>query len=135
MARNLVSHNRRTTDSLHPLVCAALIVLALWFVLASWGFGMDGSTDYLLVVVSGFFLIAAAIPFLIWRTWRRHPDTQAPAESTPSLRDWMSGEFETWQGRIKGKEAAINILLPIAASAVGMTAFTIVAYVVSHGQL
>jgi hypothetical protein len=135
MARNLVSHNRRTTDSLHPLVCTALIVLALWFVLASWGFGIDGSTDYLLVVISGFFLIAAAIPFLIWRTSRRHPDTQASAESTPSLRDWMSGEFETWQGHLKAKEAAINILLPFTACAVGMTAFMIVAHVVSHGRL
>ena len=37
-----------------------------------------------------------------------------------------SGEFDTWQGRRKAAGAAVEILLPIAAVAFGITAFGIV---------
>ena len=51
-------------------------------------------------------------------------------ETTPTtkigFRDWASGQFETWQERVKGANAAVEILLPVAAAAVGMTAFAIV---------
>jgi hypothetical protein len=40
--------------------------------------------------------------------------------------DWAAGQFETWQDRVKGANAAAEIILPIAAAAVGMTAFAIV---------
>ncbi len=40
--------------------------------------------------------------------------------------DWAAGQFETWQDSQKGSDAAAEIILPIAAAAVGMTAFAIV---------
>ena len=53
----------------------------------------------------------------------------------PSFRSWASREFDTWQYRLKGGDAAAEALLPIAAIAFGMTAIGIVAHVVSHGAI
>jgi hypothetical protein len=51
----------------------------------------------------------------------------------PSLRDWVTWDFETWQDRLSGAQAALHILLPIAAAAVGMTAFGILFQIAQHG--
>jgi len=57
-------------------------------------------------------------------------DDQAPSDASEpppeSVANWMHGEFETWTGRCKSWTAAVEILLPIAAIAFGMTAFGIV---------
>jgi hypothetical protein len=50
------------------------------------------------------------------------------------LREWASGEFDTWQGQLKGANAAVEILLPVTAMAVGMIALGIVFYVDSIGM-
>jgi len=42
------------------------------------------------------------------------------------LRDWLSHSFDTWTGRATGRDAAAQILLPIAAVAFGMTIFGLV---------
>jgi hypothetical protein len=52
----------------------------------------------------------------------------AGREQGPPLRTWLSGDFETWQYRLKGSEAAIQILLPIAAVSFGRTAFGLELY-------
>src|SRR5215467_15730877 len=54
--------SKRVRRSLHPTVYVALVGLVLWLVLAIWGFGYDGQTDYLLAIVTGFLVIAVAIP-------------------------------------------------------------------------
>ena len=46
--------------------------------------------------------------------------------SARSDSDWAAGQFETWQDSQKGSTAAAEIILPIAAAAVGMTAFALV---------
>jgi hypothetical protein len=117
--------SRTVSDQLHPLVWMAIVGLALWFVLSVWGFAGDGYTDYLLAVVSGFVFVAVTIPYLLWRVVRRgqRPDAAAPPIS---FRDWSSGEFATGQDRVRGTNAAVEILMPIAAAAFGMTAFGIV---------
>ena len=72
----------------------------------------------------------ALIGFVAWMAlaaWgfagRAPPD--AP-EDRARFSDWAAGEFETWQDSVKGTNAAAEIILPIAAAAVGMTAFAIV---------
>src|SRR5437867_13118761 len=52
----------RVTRNLHSMVYIALVGLVLWLVLATWGFGYDSQTDYLLAIVTGFLIIAVAIP-------------------------------------------------------------------------
>jgi hypothetical protein len=112
-------------DRLHPLVWVALLGFVAWFVTALWGFGMEGYADWLLFVVSAFVFIAVMIPVILSRVGRSTeiPDAQPTRET---FREWASGEFQTWQDRSKALNAATEIILPIAAAAVGMTAFAIV---------
>jgi hypothetical protein len=116
--------NRPVWNQLHPLVYAAAAGCLMWFVLFAWiFFGGTGYADFALVVVSGFFLMAMAIPFALWLVHRKY---EGDAERVPSLREWAAGDFEIWQGRRRAAEAAIEILLPLAAAAVGMTAIGLV---------
>jgi hypothetical protein len=117
--------DRPAARELHPFVYAAFVGIVSWLVLAIWGFAGDGYADYLLAIVSAFIILFfVALPLTLWRMARRHQD-RADGNGT-SFRDWAAGEFETWQGRVKGSGAAVEVLLPMAAIAVGMTAFAIV---------
>jgi len=111
-------------DGLHRRVYGVLIGLVLWLVLSVWLFAAGGETDYLLVIVSGFILLALALPLIMSRVGRGGA-TKAAAAAEPAYRDWAAADFETWQSRLRGKEAAILIVLPIAAVAIGMTLFGI----------
>jgi hypothetical protein len=130
MAKDLVSVRQPASDGLHPMVYAGIAGLALWFVFSIWAFGDSGYAEFLLAVVSGFFLMAAAIPFAIWRMWRKH--SGAARGNGEPLREWASHEFDIEPGRMKGKDAVVEALLPIAAVAFGMTAFAIVLVLTWH---
>ena len=135
MGKDLILHERPASDRLHPLVAIAVVTFTLWFVLAVWGFAGDGYTDYLLVFITGFFLIAGAIPFALWSVWRKYRGGAAADRDNAdeeTFRDWSLGEFATWQDRVRGANAAIEVVLPIAAAAIGMTAFGIVFAIVMH---
>ena len=121
--------DRPAASDLHPLVYVAFAGIVSWLVLAIWGFAGEGYADYLLVIVSAFIILFfVALPFTLWQMARRHQD---PAEADRTrFRDWAAGEFETAQGQIKGSGAAVEVLLPMAAIAVGMTAFAIVFHLV-----
>jgi hypothetical protein len=136
MSREVIGHNRAVSGDLHPLVYKAVVGLALWFVLSAWVF--FGGWDYmglLLAVVTGFFLIAMAIPVLLWLTWRRHREPGAAESGSGSFRHWTSGDFAIWQGRLTGSEAAVQVILPIAAVSIGLTLIGIVLVVVAHGAV
>lgn len=120
------------TSRLHPRVYVLLIALALWFALAVWSFAGGGITDYLLFIVSGFIFIAVALPLILSRVG--HADNAAQRDhDQPSLRDWAALDFDTWAGRLGGSQAAAEILLPIAAAAVGMTLIGIAFHIAEHG--
>lgn len=133
--RNNISKDvaRPVTSWLHPRVYALLVGLALWLVLSVWSFAGGGVTDYLLFIVSGFVLIAVALPFILWRVGRTDDGATEGDDRPASFRDWASWDFDTWQGRLSGAQAAAQILLPIAAVAFGMTAFGIALHVAEHG--
>lgn len=120
------SENR--SRDLHPLVYVGLVGLTLWLVLAIWGFGYDGETDYLLTVVTGFLVMAVAIPStLALMVYRQRDRRERKNErDAKSFREWVAGDFDTWQDRVKGRNAAVEVLLPMAAIAIGMTAFALV---------
>ena len=121
------------SDSLHPLVNMAIIGLVLMFVSAVWMFfDSDPYGAWLDVVITGLFVIAIAIPALCWLTWRRNADT-ARDEGHPSFRDWSVGEFDTSTGPVKGANATAEVLLPIAAVAVGMTVLGLVFHIIASG--
>jgi hypothetical protein len=126
--------DKRVVSTLHPAVYMALIGLTLWLGLAIWGFGYDGQTDYLLAIVSGFLFIAVAIPATLALMVHRQKNSDERKNSgNASLREWMTGDFDTWQDRVKGRNAAVEVLLPMAAIAIGMTAFAIVLHFTELG--
>ena len=124
---------RQVTSRLHPRVYALVIGLALWFVLSVWSFFTGpGVTDYLLFIVSGFIFIAVMLPLILSRVGRTNDAAEMDGK-LPSFHDWAALDFDTWQGRLSGAQAAAQILLPIAAVAFGMTAFGIALHIAEHG--
>lgn len=125
------SAGRPVMRRLHPRVYAAVVGLAAWLVLSIWIFAGGGMTDYLLVVVSGFILIAVALPLILSRVGRSGGATR-DADQAPSYHDWAASEFDTQNGHLTGSQAATQILLPIAAVAFGMTVFGIALHIAEH---
>lgn len=114
-------------ERLHPLVYKSMIGLVVWLVLSVWllfGTGQYVGLDF--AVVTLFFLIAVAIPVLLWATWRRNAPAGERRTTTQTLQEWIACTFSTWTGPLSGREAAMQILLPIAAVAIGMTIFGVV---------
>jgi len=137
---NPVQENRqrasgRVVRDLHPAVYLGLVGLTLWLGLAIWGFGYDGQTDYLLAIVSGFLFIAVAIPStLALMVHHQKSSHERKSSGEASFQEWMTGDFDTWQDRVKGRNAAVEVLLPMAAIAIGMTAFAIVLHFTAVGS-
>jgi len=133
MAEHNANQDSPILDSLHPLVNMAIIGLVLMFVAAVWMFFDSGPYEaWLDVVVTGLFVIAIAVPALLWLTWRRNAD-DARDDSHLSFRDWAVGDFDTFTGRVKGASATAEVLLPIAAVAVGMTVLGLVFHIIASG--
>jgi hypothetical protein len=126
------SRNGPASDQLHPFVYMAAVGLVVLFAVAAWAsFDDGGYTGLLLAVVSGFFLMAVAIPCALYLTWRRHREVDAAGDESISLRDWARGKLDTWAGRRNAAEAAVEILLPLAAVAFGMTALGMIFHYVA----
>ena len=132
-----VQESKPARRNLHSMVYVALVGLVLWLVLATWGFGYDGQTDYLLAIVTGFLIIAVAIPatlaLMAYSQGNSGDDRESAARDTASFRQWAAEDFDTWQDRVKGRNAAVEVLLPMAAIAIGMTAFAIVLHFTAVG--
>lgn len=126
--------NDASTDKLPVAVYAAAIGFVAWMALAAWGFAGPGYADLSLAVVTGLLIVVIAIPLVLWRVWRANNDGQP--DNRMSFSEWKSSQFEIWQDRQKGANAATEIILPIAAAAVGMTALAIVFhYAAAHAAL
>jgi hypothetical protein len=131
MTRDPIRRNQPASSELHPLVYAGIIGLTLWLVVSAWAFFDDGAyTGFLLAVVTGFLFVFVALPAVLWRVWRKHA-ADAVGDRPPAFREWARGECATWQCRLSGAEATVQVLLPIAAVAFGMTAIGIVFAVVA----
>jgi hypothetical protein len=57
---------------------------------------------------------------------RRNTELNEQHGNVAPFREWSSRSFETSTGGISGREASMQILLPIGAVAVGMTIFGLV---------
>jgi hypothetical protein len=129
----------RITDGLHPLMYMIIGGLALWFVLSAWVFfGGAGYIELALTVVSMVLFMAFAIPFTLWRAGVKARKTDRPpgaGEELPeSFGTWIEGEFDTWTGPQTSATAAAEILLPIAAVALGIMALGIVFELTATGM-
>jgi type VI protein secretion system component VasK len=138
------SSSGRVYDELHPLVHKAAAGLLIWFVVAAWLLFSGGAAylDLALAMVSMLVFMALAIPTMLWRAGaaaRRSRDAaegaradaaeeaDEPAETSPTtFSAWLRGRFATWTDVEKPSTAAIEVLLPLAAVAFGLTAIGIV---------
>lgn len=121
--------NHPVHDALHPVIYQTIVGLTVWLVLSVWLLFDRGQYVALnLAVITAFFLIVTAIPLLIALTWWRNvlPDEHDPPPQR--FGEWIASDFSTWTGKLTGGEAAMQILLPIAAVAIGMTIFGLVFY-------
>ena len=126
MSRELVAHNRPVFDQLHPRVYAGAVGLVAWFALSAWIlFDRQADIGLPLMMVSVLLFMAVLIPLALALVWRRHRISDSHPEAT-SFRDWRAGDFAVWGSRVRGTDAAIDMLLPLAAVAFGLTAIGIV---------
>jgi len=127
MSRELVAHNRPVFDQLHPNIYRAAVGLVAWFVLTAWVF-FDRRNDIglPLAMVSVLLLVAVLLPWALSLVWRRHRTPQERHPHKIPFHDWRIGDFEVWGSRLRGTQAAIDMLLPFAAVAFGLTAIGIV---------
>ena len=131
MTRELAHHNRPVFDQLHPNVYKAAVGLVALFVLAAWSlFDRQNDIGLPLAMVSVLLLVAVLLPWslsLVWQKYemghRRHPEKI-------SYRDLKIGDFAVWGSKLRGTHAAIDMLLPLAAVAFGLTALGIVFVIV-----
>ena len=94
--------NSASTDRLPPIVYLAFVGFVAWMVLAAWGFAGPDYADVALTVVTGLLAIVIAIPFILWRVSRANQD-HSEDERSPDFAEWCSGQFETWQDRVKDR--------------------------------
>jgi hypothetical protein len=128
MNKELRRHNQPVTDRLHRRVYQTAFGLALWLVVASWLFFDAGPhADSYLVPVTTFFVVVMAVPLSIWWVWST-VGAGANREKGVRLREWLSGDFDAQQYRLHASDAAIQVLLPIVAAAIGITAIGLVAH-------
>ena len=134
MARDLVDHNRPVFDFLHPRIYESAIFLVAWFALAAWilfdhRFDRVDDMALPLAMVSVFLFIAVLLPLALSLVWKRHrmPHDASHAQQTQmTFRDWQAGDFAVWGSKLRSVHAAIDMLLPLAAVAFGLTGIGIV---------
>jgi hypothetical protein len=77
-------------------------------------------------MVSVLLLFAILLPWSLSLVWRKH---RMPSERHPhklSFRDWRAGDFAVWGSKLHSTHAALDMLLPFAAAAFGLTALGVV---------
>ncbi len=130
----------------HPALHRAAAALFIWFVAAAWLlFSGSGYIDLALAMISVLVAMMIAIPMALWRAWRANARSLVAGSSVSSegreaeealpLREWLRGEVATHSGPEKSSAAAVEILLPIAAVALGITALGIVFDLVRAGAI
>jgi hypothetical protein len=131
MARDLVDHNKPVFDVLHPRIYAVAVGLVVWFALSAWilfdhRFGQPSELSLPLAMVSVLLVVAVLLPWALSQVWKRHRMPYDGHAQNTAFRDWRLGDFAVWGSKIRSMHAAIDMLLPLAAVAFGLTAIGIV---------
>ena len=118
---------RHVTRLFHPAVYKWIAWLVGLYLVASWNIAGQPDTDYLMLVVTGVFLMSFVLAWASFNTSLpiKQVGGSAEAQHAPGLSDWSRREFDAYSGRFKAAEAAIEALLPIAAVAFGIAAMAI----------
>jgi hypothetical protein len=123
----------QVSDQLHPFVHVALAGLSFCLVLSAWiFFSQGGYLELNLGVVSALFFMITAIPTLLYLLGRKPVDRGGRAGR--SWRAWISGDFDTKQGRRTAFSASVEILLPMTAAVIGSIGIGIVFHLTEVGS-
>jgi len=131
----------KVSDQLHPLIYRAAAGLLIWFVAAAWLLFNDASyTKLAFAMISVLVFMAVGIPWALSHASvvaQRNAtgeggiradvaEGNAVKQTPETLGSWMRGQFATWTDREKASTAAVEVLLPLAAVAFGLTAIGVV---------
>ncbi|MEH2505952.1 MULTISPECIES: hypothetical protein [unclassified Bradyrhizobium] len=134
MTKEIVLRNRPVFDQIHPSIYGAAVGLVAWFAAAAWIlFDRESDIGLLLAMVSVLLLVAVLLPWSLSLVWKRHAKPHQPHSDETSFHDWRIGDFAVWGSKIHGTQAAIDMLLPLAAVAFGLTAIGIVFLISARG--
>jgi len=127
------AQNRNSSAVPHSLVYRGILLLAAGFVIAAaWGFSADaGYIRLALCVVTGLVVMAVTLSSVLAWISRRDRRRQAEPKTATSFLDWARGQLGTSNGNISAFVAAIEILLPIVAAVIGLTALAIIRDIVA----
>ncbi|WGS20293.1 MULTISPECIES: hypothetical protein [unclassified Bradyrhizobium] len=127
MSRELTAHNRPVYDELHPYVYGLATGLVAWFALAAWLlFDRKNDIELSLAMVSVLLFVAVLLPWLLSLIWRKHRRPHEAHQQTVPFREWRAADFAVWGSTLNSTHATIDMLLPLAAVAFGLTAIGIV---------
>jgi hypothetical protein len=108
---------------IHPIAIEVALGAAIWFIVMTWlAFARSPETDYLLVIVTVFFVIFFTL-FLFTATYNRG-DARWPIKRT-SFREFLKGTVSTATGEESGRDvfieiAALPIVLALGATLIGL---------------
>lgn len=115
--------------AIHPGIYFAIAGLALVFVACAATFAAHNDSYYVIAIACGFIMAAISLPYQLWRVQRHGHDPRDTSLSHRTFAGWLNADLDIWQARIKGRDAATAILLPIAAVAIGLLCLTIVLHI------
>ncbi|MGZ8417326.1 MAG: hypothetical protein ACXWVQ_10160 [Methyloceanibacter sp.] len=113
----------RGSLGIHPIVFKTVIAATVWFLAVAWlAFARGAETDYLLVIVTLFFVIFLTL-FLLTATYSRG-DARWPTKRA-SFREFLNGTVSTATGDERGRDvlieiAALPVVLAVGATLIGL---------------
>jgi|SRR5579863_488682 hypothetical protein len=106
-------------------VYAGIVGLGIWLAISIWGFCGRGFVALILGFIGlAIALVVAAVMLAAFFARRRGQPREEPQAG--SFAEWLGQEFESHTGRMSASAAAIQLLLPLAAVAFGMSLFAVV---------
>jgi hypothetical protein len=127
MPRELVTHNKPVFDQIHPNIHGAAVGLVAWFAVAAWIlFDRQSDIELPLAMVSALLLMAVLVPWSLSLVWKNTSGRIKAHPHQTAFRDWREADFAVWGSKLHGMHAAIDMLLPLAAVAFGLTALGVV---------
>jgi hypothetical protein len=80
--------------------------------------------------VTVLFAVAIALPWTLSLVWKKFQMPDEGRAKPASFHDWTDGDLAVWGARLRARDAAIDVLLPLAAVSLGLTAIGIVFVIV-----
>jgi hypothetical protein len=124
---------RQASDNLargiHPAIYGAIASLALLFIVCAGTFAAHNDSYYVIAIACAFIVAAIGLPYQLWRVRQHGHDPRDLSLSHRTLRGWLNADLDVWQTRVKGRDAAAAILLPIVAVSIGLLCLAIVLHI------